>query len=108
MGCKFVFVCLNIHKHYMVFPGTSHTHEECIHNNKCSKLCKLCEYYKINITDKSDLCELTRLVRDYENNPENTETVARRRVLWDYMKELQNDDYTRRFIFFDVYFDDIY
>ncbi len=90
----------------MVFLGTSHTPEERIHNNKCSKLHKLCEYYHINITDKSDLCELTRLVSDYEKNPENAENVARRRMLWDYMKELQKDEYTRRFIFFDIYFDD--
>ena len=90
----------------MVVPSISCTPEECVHNNKYIKLCKICEYYKVNITHKPNLCELTQIVREYENNPDNVETVARRRLLWYYMRELQNDTYTSRFIFFDVYSDD--
>lgn len=90
----------------MVIPVKSHTHEECIHINRCNKFRRMCEYYKLLFKDKYDLQELTNLVCDYENNPDNADTVARRRMLWDYMKQLQNDEYTRKFIFFDIYVDD--
>jgi hypothetical protein len=90
----------------MVIPTKSYTKDECLYNNQCNKYRRICEYYNLIFKNKNDLQELQLLVDQYEANAKNNELVTRRRTLWNYMKELQNDDYTRKFIFFDIYADD--
>lgn len=82
------------------------TNVECLNNNKCNKLQRICEYYKISINNKLDVGELTAAVDVYESNSCNSEIVKRRLLLWSYIIELQNDEYTKSFVFFDKYYED--
>jgi hypothetical protein len=88
----------------MVIPNKSLSKEECLYNNKCTRFSRICEYYKISINNSFSLDSLTACVEVFEQDPTNDEIVKRRKLLWSYLVELQQDTYTSKFIYFDVYY----
>jgi hypothetical protein len=90
----------------MVIPNKSLSKEECLHNNKCTRFHRICEYYKIPIPvdKKFDFEHLVECVTTFEQDPNNAQVVQRRQLLWSYLVELQQDTYTSKFIYFDVYY----
>jgi hypothetical protein len=75
-------------------------------NCTLKQLLLICQYYgieyygtskdiRINKCNKSDV--LTTLVM-YENNIENLEKVNKRKKLWNYINELKNDKFMKKYV----------
>jgi hypothetical protein len=62
-------------------------------------LVKICEYYKIS-TRKKKKGDLIDDIIEYELNPENFLFTERRKMLWEYIYELIEDEYLNKYIIF--------
>lgn len=65
-------------------------------NYNYKSLQKIAEYYKISKNQTKD--ELIQDIVLFEKDKENVEKVYKRRKLWKYMKELQNDNYLSKYL----------
>ena len=63
-------------------------------------LIKIAEYYDISIRKKNKKDIITDIV-EYETNSENTIMVERRKELWFYITEIQEDSYLSKYLIFD-------
>ena len=63
-------------------------------------LIKIAEYYDISIRKKNKKAIITDIV-EYETNSENTIMVERRKELWFYITEIQEDSYLSKYLIFD-------
>ena len=63
-------------------------------------LIKIAEYYDISIRKKNKKEIITDIV-EYETNSENTIMVERRKELWFYITEIQEDSYLSKYLIFD-------
>ena len=63
-------------------------------------LIKIAEYYDISIRKKNKKAIITDNV-EYETNSENTIMVERRKELWFYITEIQEDSYLSKYLIFD-------
>ena len=68
-------------------------------NNLKKDLIMIAQYYDIS-TRKKKKEELINIIIDFEKNHENFFIVEKRKRLWMYMKELQEDRYLKKFIIF--------
>ena len=62
-------------------------------------LVKICEYYKIS-TRKKRKGDLIDDIIEYELNSENFLFTERRKMLWEYIYELIEDEYLNKYIIF--------
>lgn len=67
-------------------------------NFSIRQLSFICEYYEIKITNKIKKIEMIELIIFYENNPDNIDTVIRRKEMWFYLNELKNDKKLKKYI----------
>lgn len=68
-------------------------------NYTVKMLTHILEYYKIckRKLKKQDM--ITKIV-EFETNVENIEVVERRRLLWQYISELKDDEYMSKYVIF--------
>ena len=70
-------------------------------NYTVKQLLQICEYYgmskdlRISKCNKSDIIS-TLII--YENNIENQERVNKRKKLWNYINELKNDKFMKKYV----------
>ena len=62
-------------------------------------LVKICEYYNISVRKKKK-ADLIDDIIEYELNPDNFFMTERRKMLWDYIYELIEDEYLNKYIIF--------
>jgi len=62
-------------------------------------LVKICEYYKLSVRKKKK-ADLIDDIIEYELNPENFLLTERRKMLWEYIYELIEDEYLNKYIIF--------
>lgn len=62
------------------------------------QLTQICDYYTISKSSKCTKDEIINIIIDFENNPENAETVSRRKNMWFYMNEIKQDKYMKKYI----------
>jgi hypothetical protein len=62
------------------------------------QLTQICDYYAISKSSKCTKDEIINIIIDFENNPENAETVSRRKNMWFYINELKQDKYMKKYI----------
>ena len=63
-------------------------------------LVKIAEYYEISVRKKNKK-DIIQDIVEYETNPENTIMVQRRKELWFYISEIQEDSYLSKYLIFD-------
>lgn len=63
-------------------------------------LVKISEYYDISVRKKNKK-DIIQDIVEYETNPENTIMVQRRKELWFYISEIQEDSYLSKYLIFD-------
>ena len=63
-------------------------------------LIKIAEYYDISVRKKNKKDIINEIV-EYETNSENTIMVERRKELWFYITEIQEDSYLSKYLIFD-------
>lgn len=68
-------------------------------NYTLNALKKIAGYYKLNKNQKKN--DVVRDIVIFEKNPDNIEIVTRRKKLWIYMKEIQEDPYLCNYCNFD-------
>ena len=61
---------------------------------------KICDYYEIS-RRKLRKDEIVQEIALHECNPNNSEMVQKRKLLWFYVSELKNDKYFKKFLIFD-------
>lgn len=61
---------------------------------------KICDYYEIS-RRKLRKDEIVQEIVLYECDPNNSEMVQKRKLLWFYVSELKNDKYFKKFVIFD-------
>ena len=61
---------------------------------------KICDYYEIS-RRKLRKDEIVQEIVLYECDPNNSEIVQKRKLLWFYVSELKNDKYFKKFVIFD-------
>ena len=75
--------------------------ELCYHENYTLKeLYKICDYYEI-VRRKLKKDEIIQEIVLFECDPNNSELVQKRKLLWFYVSELKNDKYFKKFVIFD-------
>lgn len=63
------------------------------------RLCQICDYYGIKTNKRAGKkCEIIQLLVSFETNQSNYEIVARRKQLWNYINELKNDKFMKKYI----------
>jgi hypothetical protein len=68
-------------------------------NNTCKQLQRICDYYSIKINkSKNRKTDMIHLILLFENEPTNKLIVAKRRILWNYIAELEKDRFMKKFI----------
>jgi hypothetical protein len=72
--------------------------EEYANHYNTSDIKKICEYYGLNTT-KSKRDMIIDIVV-FEKNPDNFSRVYQRKKLWNYMKEIKEDSYLRKYLIF--------
>jgi len=68
-------------------------------NYTVKMLIHILEYYKIGKRKLKKTDMITKIV-EFETNEQNIEIVQRRRLLWQYIVELKEDEYTSKYIIF--------
>ena len=66
-------------------------------NFTVSQLKHIANYYGISMR-KLKKYEIIKKIIEFENNTENGEIVLKRRELWDYIGEIQNDNYLSKYL----------
>lgn len=61
---------------------------------------KICDYYDIS-KRKLRKDEIVQEIALYECDPNNSEIVRKRKLLWFYVSELKNDKYFKKYVMFD-------
>jgi hypothetical protein len=61
---------------------------------------KICDYYEIS-RRKLRKDEIVQEIVLFECDPNNSEIVQKRKLLWFYVSELKNDKYFKKFVIFD-------
>lgn len=70
-------------------------------NYNVKQLLLICDYYKIGKNlriCKSNKTEIIESIVFFESNSENFEIVLKRKQLWFYIKELNNDNFMKKYI----------
>ena len=68
-------------------------------NNTCKQLQRICDYYSIKINKtKNKKTDIINFILLFENDPTNKSIVAKRRILWNYIAELEKDRFMKKFI----------
>ena len=62
------------------------------------ELVRIAEYYELEKCKRIKKKELIRNIVLFEKNPENTFIVFQRKKLWDYIREIKDDNYLRKFL----------
>lgn len=62
------------------------------------ELLRIAEYYELEKCKRKKKKELIRNIVLFEKNPENSFFVFQRKKLWDYMREIKEDNYLRKFL----------
>ena len=74
-------------------------------NTTVSSLNKIMEYYKIPTREnRRELRKLEKIKRvvDFETEDGNKEIVKKRKLYWDYINELKEDEYFKKYIVIDL------
>jgi hypothetical protein len=68
-------------------------------NYTSKQLSQICDYYGIRTNKRvNKKCEIIQLLVAFETTQTNYEIVARRKQLWNYMSELKNDKFMKKFV----------
>lgn len=68
-------------------------------NFTSKQLSQICDYYGIKTSKRTNKkCEIIQLLVAFETEQTNYEIVARRKQLWNYMSELKNDKFMKKFV----------
>jgi hypothetical protein len=67
---------------------------------KCSlkELHKICDYYEMKKITKYKKMELINIIMAFEEDDNNSYIVAKRRIMWTFMEELNVDDKMKKYI----------
>lgn len=74
-------------------------------NNTVSSINKIMDYYKIPTREnRKELRKLDKIKRivDFETHEDNKEVVKKRKRLWDYVTELNQNEYFKKYIAIDL------
>ena len=69
-------------------------------NYTLKELHKICDYYEL-VRRKLKKDEIVQEIVLFECDPNNSELVQKRKLLWFYVSELKNDKYLKKFVIFD-------
>lgn len=64
-----------------------------------NELEKIAEYYKLCLYQKSKTHIINDII-EFEKNPDNLHIVYKRKKLWDYIKEIQQDECLKKYLNF--------
>lgn len=70
-------------------------------NYTVKELLLICEYYGISKELKSNKCNkeiIVQFIIDFESNPINDQIVLKRQKMWDYINELKNDKFMKKYV----------
>jgi len=67
-------------------------------NYNVKQLSLICEYYGISKFAKMKKSDIIEQIILFEHNFENISVVIRRNELWNYMSELKNDKFLKKFV----------
>ena len=67
-------------------------------NYTVKQISTICEYYNCLPKRKMNKNEMIHLLVMFENNPENSEIVFKRKRMWFYMNELKNDKCMKKYV----------
>lgn len=59
---------------------------------------KICDYYEITKLSKYKKIELIDLILEFENNDINNYIVCKRKIMWSFMEELNDDKKMKKYI----------
>jgi hypothetical protein len=66
-------------------------------NYTLKQLTTICDYYEIN-TKKMKKNQVINMLVSFENNPENTIVVIKRRQMWHFVESLKQDKFMKKFV----------
>ena len=62
------------------------------------ELHKICDYYEMKKITKYKKMELINIIMAFEEDDNNSYIVAKRRIMWTFMEELNRDDKMKKYI----------
>jgi hypothetical protein len=67
---------------------------------KCSlkELHKICDYYEMKKITKYKKMELINIIMAFEEDDNNSYIVAKRRIMWTFIEELNSDDKMKKYV----------